>query len=128
MINAIEQISITTLLQLYILFGIGIVFGTLLYRYFHTSSTEIFKDELEEYKYHAEEIINTYKTGFSSIKNEIENIQNYSSNNFEKINLSMLELNKILNSFNTNLQKVKELENELIKYKKILKRKEKRDD
>ena len=127
MLEAIEHLNLITLLKLYALLGTGVLFGIFLYRYFHTLSTSIFKNELLEYKHSSEEIINAYKADFSTLENEIKNTQDYTSNNFEKINLNMIELNKILNTFNTNLKKVKELEDEVVKYKKILKRKEKRD-
>ena len=72
------------------------------------------------------EIVEIYLNGVNNIKNDIDNIQNITIDKFVNINKTLIDLNEILVFFKENQIKVKVLENEIIKYKKIIKRMEKK--
>jgi len=73
-------------------------------------------------------MLTRYSDGIDMIVMSISDIQSNTINNFEAVNDEIKALSMTLSNLKTYLIKVEELEKEIIKYKKIIKRLEKNYD
>lgn len=115
------------LLTLCLFFAIGIFVSIFFLKPFITRSiTEILHKELHNYELLYEKILSKYSENVLDLFSEIQKIKEETVNNFTVINHNIDELNNLLAHLKAHLIQVDELENKIIKYKKIIKRLEKK--
>lgn len=125
MIEGLLNLSMYDLMKLYLFFLASAIFGAFFMKYFFINNKNMFEAELASYDILSQNILKSYEKSIKNIGDVTTEIQNETSKNFERINLNLKSLSSILREFNEHMSKVDELEKEIIKYKKILKRKEK---
>ena len=129
MLDTLTNLQYTQMMHIYIFFIITTIFVVLImYFIFKYTTKNIFASELDTYNKLSNQIFTNYKTNISKLDSHLDSIQNNSSNNFEVINNNLKSLDLILKDFKLNLDVTKELENEIIKLKKIIKRMEKNNE
>ena len=127
MIEQIFNLSFYELSIIYTFFAISSFFGAFI---MYVLLKYILKNTLEQkmlsFQLQTDEIVEIYLSGVNKVKDDIEKIQDITIDKFAHINKNLANLNEILIFFKKNQIKVETLENEIIKYKKIIKRMEKK--
>jgi len=119
--------NISNGLIIFLFFLLSSMSGTLL---MYLISKYIFKmiiDESLDYnRSEVLEILDEYKEHVEVMNSSITNVQTNITKRFELINEEIQALSKVLVQFKLHMLKVENLESEIVKYKKIIKRLEKR--
>ena len=127
MLEQIFKLSVFQLSVVYTFFVISSIFGaSLMYIFLKYILKNMLEQKALSFQLQTNEIVDIYLNGVKDIKDDIDNIQNITIDKFVNINKTLIDLNEILVFFKENQIKVKVLENEIIKYKKIIKRMEKK--
>ena len=127
MIEQIFDLSFYELSIIYTFFAISSIVGALImYVFLKYILKNTIEQKLLSFQLQTDEIVDIYLSGVNNVKNNIGEIQGITIDKFAHINKSLANLNEILIFFKKNQIKVEVLENEIIKYKKIIKRMEKK--
>lgn len=91
----------------------------------HIFKNMIYK-EVQSWQFQSDIIVAEYKDSVNNVRKEITQVQSLTIDNFKVVNQNIVNLNKLLSKNKQHQIKVSGLENEIIKYKKIIKRMEKK--
>ena len=129
MIETLISLKIYDWAILYIFFVGSSAFGAFYIKwYFSKIFKKVLENELNGYQQVSEKIVQNFEDKAQGLDRQLENIQAYSIKNFDHINRSFGELSEVLIKFKQHMVKVEDLENEIVKYKKIIKRMEKKNE
>jgi len=104
----------------------GAFVGGYIMKSYIISSKKIFKSEVETFTTMNAQFVSKFQDDALRLRQNTLKIQDKIDENFEQVNFRMHTLNSHIDSINSHLVKINDLENEVIKYKKIIKRLEKK--
>lgn len=119
--------NISNGLIIFLFFLLSSMSGALLMYLFSKYIFKMIIDESLDYnRREVLKILDEYKEHVEVMSSSITNVQTNVTKRFELINKEIQALSKVLVQFKLHMLKVENLESEIVKYKKIIKRLEKR--
>ena len=120
--------------DLYLSFGLvmivfsfaGAFVGGLIMKSYIISSKKVFKYEVQTFANMNAQFISKFQDDSLKLGQNALKIQEKIDERFEHIDYKIITLNNHIDSINSRCEKLNKLENEIVKYKKIIKRLEKK--
>ena len=114
--------------SIFLIAAISAIFGGLIMKFYIGSTKKLFESELKYYSRFTVEFISRFQDDSLKLGQNNLKIQDKFDENFQLINQKILILGNNLEAINSKINTLKKLENEIVKYKKIIKRLEMKNE